>query len=81
MIFKCKNCGGNSLYNPEKKMMQCPHCESEDSQEKLAGVGLTQCGNCGAPMNVPDYASAMKCETVAVIMYLRNVSVGSMRLI
>ena len=62
MIFKCKNCGGNSLYNPEKKMMYCPHCESEESQEKLDGVGLTQCGNCGAPMEVPDYTSAMKCE-------------------
>lgn len=63
MIFKCKNCGGNSVYNPEKKMMYCPHCESEESQEKLAGVGLSQCGNCGAPMDVPEYTSAMKCES------------------
>ena len=63
MIFKCKSCGGNSVYNPEKKMMYCPHCESEDSQEKLDGVGLAQCGNCGAPMDVPDYTSAMKCES------------------
>lgn len=63
MIFKCKNCGGNSVYNPEKKMMYCPHCESEDSQEKLDGVGLAQCGNCGAPMDVPDHTSAMKCES------------------
>ena len=63
MIFKCKNCGGNSVYNPEKKMMHCPHCESEESQEKVDGVGLTQCGNCGAPLDVPYYASAMKCES------------------
>lgn len=63
MIFKCKNCGGNSIYNPEKKMMYCPHCESEESQEKLAGVGLSQCGNCGAPMDVPEHTSAMKCES------------------
>ena len=52
MIFKCKNCGGNSVYSPEKKMMYCPHCESEESQEKLTGVGLTQCGNCGAPLDL-----------------------------
>ena len=63
MIFKCKNCGGNSVYNPEKKGMYCPHCESEESQEKIAGVGLSQCGNCGAPLEVPYYASAMKCES------------------
>ena len=44
-------------------MMYCPHCEGEESQEKLAGVGLCQCGNCGAPMDVPEYTSAMKCES------------------
>lgn len=62
MIFKCKNCGGNSVYNPEKKMMYCPHCESEDSQEKVEGVGLFQCGNCGAPLDAQEFTSAMKCE-------------------
>jgi len=44
-------------------MMYCPHCESENSQEKMDGVGLTQCGNCGAPMDVSEYTSAMKCES------------------
>ena len=61
MIFKCKNCGGNSIYNPEKGKMVCPHCESEESQEKIAGVGLMQCGNCGAPLDTPEHTSAMKC--------------------
>lgn len=63
MIFKCKNCGGNSVYSPETKKMHCPHCESEDSQEKVAGVGLSQCGNCGAPLEAGDYTSAMKCPS------------------
>lgn len=62
MIYKCKNCGGNSVYDPERKKMYCPHCESLDSQEKIAGVGTAQCGNCGAPMEVSEYTSAQKCE-------------------
>ncbi len=62
MIFKCKNCGSNSVYDPERGTMYCPHCESVDSQEKIDGVSLTQCGNCGAPMEVPEFTSAMKCE-------------------
>lgn len=61
MIFKCKNCGGNSIYNPATGSMHCPHCESEESQEKIQGVGLQQCGNCGAPLEPGDHTSAMKC--------------------
>ncbi len=61
MVFKCSNCGGNSVYNPEKGAMYCPHCESEESQQKVAGVGTMQCVNCGAPMNTPENISASKC--------------------
>ncbi len=61
MIYKCRNCGGNSVYSPVTGSMYCPHCESEDSQEKIAGVGLTQCGNCGAPLEPNEHTSAMKC--------------------
>lgn len=61
MIFKCKNCGGNSVYSPKTGKMYCPHCESDDSQEKLAGAGLSQCVNCGAPLEVSEFTSAMKC--------------------
>ena len=61
MIYKCRNCGGNSVYNPVTGSMYCPHCESEESQEKIAGVGLMQCGNCGAPLEAGEHTSAMKC--------------------
>lgn len=61
MIYKCRNCGGNSVYNPVTGSMYCPHCESEESQEKIAGVGLMQCGNCGAPLEPGEHTSAMKC--------------------
>ena len=62
MIFKCKNCGGNVVYEPSRGRMYCPHCESEDSEETIQGGSLTQCVNCGAPVNVQQYTSASRCE-------------------
>lgn len=62
MIFKCKNCGGNAVYAPEKGRMHCPHCESTDSEERINDSSLVQCVNCGAPLQVAEYTSALKCE-------------------
>lgn len=33
MLFRCRNCGGNVVYSPEKGKMYCPHCEGIDSEE------------------------------------------------
>ncbi len=62
MIFKCKNCGGNTVYEPGRGSMYCPHCESEDSEETIQGGTLMQCVNCGAPLTIQEYTSASKCE-------------------
>lgn len=62
MIFKCKNCGGNVVYEPSRGRMYCPHCEGEDSQDTIQGGSLTQCANCGAPVDVLQYTSASRCE-------------------
>jgi len=62
MIFKCKNCGGNVIYSPDKKQMYCPHCEGLESQDPVPAVSITECANCGAPMNIGEYTSATKCD-------------------
>lgn len=62
MIFKCKNCGGNVVFEPGRGRMYCPHCESEDSQDTVQGGSLTQCVNCGAPIEIQDYTSASRCD-------------------
>ena len=62
MIFKCKNCGGNVVFEPGRGRMYCPHCESEESQDTIQGGSLTQCVNCGAPIEIQDYTSASRCE-------------------
>ncbi|MDD6810790.1 MAG: hypothetical protein PUD93_02830 [Lachnospiraceae bacterium] len=61
MIFKCKNCGGNAVYEPGRKRMYCPHCESLDSEDIVPDSSITQCVNCGAPINIGEYTSASKC--------------------
>lgn len=62
MIFKCKNCGANILWAPDKNSMCCPHCESIDSEEMVTGTNMAQCAACGAPMQPKQYDSANKCE-------------------
>lgn len=62
MIFKCKNCGGNTVFLPERQKMFCPYCEGEDSDEcKTGGDSLHVCLNCGGEIAVNDYMSASKC--------------------
>lgn len=63
MVFKCKNCGGNVVYSPEKHGMFCPYCESEGSEEKkeFAAGELKICPNCGGEVPVWDHTSATQC--------------------
>ncbi len=63
MIFKCKSCGGNVVYSPEKKKMFCPYCESEDSGERkdYTGGQLSVCPNCGGEVPVEEHTCATKC--------------------
>ena len=63
MVFKCKNCGGNTIYSPEKKKMYCPFCESIDSEEQNDSAGDIQiCPNCGGEVLVEEYTSATQCK-------------------
>lgn len=71
MIYKCKNCGGNVVYHPDKKKMYCPHCEAVDSEEEVPS-SVTECANCGAPVEVSRYTSACKCEHCGSYMILEE---------
>ncbi|MCM1103565.1 MAG: hypothetical protein NC409_05610 [Clostridium sp.] len=62
MIYKCHNCGGNVIYDPQRKRMYCAHCEGMDSEEPVSGGSVAQCANCGAPLTVRAFQSAGKCE-------------------
>ncbi len=63
MIFKCKNCGGNAVYSPEKHGMYCPFCDSENSAEKKAAPEgeMSICPNCGGEIPVLEHTAATRC--------------------
>ena len=73
MLFRCKNCGGNIVYNPEKKTMCCPHCDSLDSEEKIVDnqtiVPTSRvCISCGAPIELKEHTSATRCKSCGTYM-------------
>ena len=74
MIFKCKNCGGNVVYNPEKHSMYCPFCDSENSEERTdESLGeLTICPNCGGEVKLQDHTSATQCPSCDCYLILNQ---------
>ncbi len=63
MYFRCRNCGGNVVYSPERHGMYCPHCDSEKSEERAESGSseLTVCPNCGGEVPVQVHTSATQC--------------------
>lgn len=82
MFFRCKNCGGNIVYDPEKGTMCCPHCEGLDSEEKVANEGdMNKCINCGAPMDgaIKMHTSATKCPSCGVYTVIDERIAGDLK--
>lgn len=65
MIFKCRNCGGNTVYSPEKHGMYCPFCDSEGSEERTDehSESITVCPSCGGELKVEEHTSATRCPS------------------
>ena len=62
MIFKCQNCGGNTIYSPEHNGMYCPYCDSLNSQERTDEKSdIRICPNCSGELNVEEHTSALQC--------------------
>lgn len=61
MQYKCKNCGGNVLFDPDSQKMVCAQCSSENSQDIISG-NLESCPNCGAPLEITDKTTSSKCN-------------------
>lgn len=78
MLYKCKNCGGNVVYHPDKKRMYCPHCDGTDSEEEVSSGTVAECANCGAPLEVSPYTSACKCGHCGSYMILEERVEGEM---
>jgi len=63
MIFKCKNCSGNTIYSPELHAMYCPYCSSENTEErKNDAYNIEVCPDCGGELDIEQYTSALQCK-------------------
>ena len=61
MHYRCQNCGGNVVYDPEKKKMVCESCRSEESQVMIPQKALHVCGSCGAVIDAGDHTFSTRC--------------------
>lgn len=61
MHYRCQNCGGNVLYDPNKKKMICESCGSEESQVIIPQKSLHACGSCGAVIEAGDHTFSTRC--------------------
>ncbi len=60
MHFKCNNCGGDMVYNPDHQGMYCENCDGVNTETQVEGSHT--CANCGAPLEISQYATTAKCE-------------------
>ena len=74
MIFKCKNCGGNTVYSPEKHSMYCPFCDSLGSAERTDESlgGITVCPSCGGEVELETHTSATRCPSCDCYLILNE---------
>lgn len=61
MFYRCKDCGGNAVYDPKKKKMLCESCGNKETQEKIPQEKLHICNNCGAEIESKKTDLALKC--------------------
>ena len=61
MNFKCRNCGGNMVFSPEKQKMYCSFCDGEDCEYTTGDGSLTICAFCGGELTIGQFVSASKC--------------------
>lgn len=72
MLFRCENCGGNTVYDPTKRLMVCPHCDSVESHQKVDSLDMHRCVSCGAPLELDEYTSATKCPNCGNYLILEE---------
>ena len=79
MIFTCKNCNGNVVYDPKLGSMYCPYCGGTETQEVRPDTGVVLCRNCNAELKAGPYTSAMICPACGTGVVFDERTVGEMR--
>lgn len=79
MFYRCKNCGGNVTYHPEKKKMICESCGSEGSQQEIPQKEIHVCSNCGGQIETTKYTLACRCPYCQTFHILEDQMEGAYR--
>lgn len=61
MRYRCKNCGGNMVFAPEKQQMLCPFCDGTDCEDRIGDESITVCPACGGELTTGEFTSASRC--------------------
>lgn len=61
MIFKCKNCDGAMVFEPESQKLFCPFCDTRGEANRKEGSSITVCPTCGGELDPKEYTSSDKC--------------------
>lgn len=79
MIFKCKSCGGNTVYSPEKRQMVCPFCDGVETAERvdaaIQDVTAQEAGAAQAPQKIRP--RSLVCPNCAGQLDVRNVTAAT----
>lgn len=67
MFYRCKSCGGNVTYNPDKKKMICESCGNEGEPELISQDKKHVCNNCGAEIEADQIGFIAE---VSILWYL-----------
>lgn len=65
--YKCPNCGGGLLFDPEIQKLKCEYCQSEFTEEELQeqkeghGPVVCSCPSCGAEIITEETTAASFC--------------------
>ncbi len=72
MIYRCKNCGGNVVFEPHEQKMKCLSCGGNECQEVVPTDYPDVCVNCGTRIPYSQYASAGRCPSCGTYLIRDN---------
>lgn len=84
MNFQCKNCNANMIYDPGRKKMYCPYCDSLDSDVRMndqtADISISRiCPSCSGEFEVTEFQSTVQCPFCSNYIILNDRVSGKYR--
>lgn len=72
MYFRCNGCGGNVVFDPNKKKMVCESCSTESAYQMIQQENLRKCDNCGAILEPGELTLSFKCPSCDTHLILND---------